>query len=256
MRRIHTFSFFNSVRDSNRSLRSFHQRDVSAQMEISWALQPWGYTYGEPLLNRPPAAKERSADPPVASVDLSVVRPGDLILTTTRPPLSDPRHGDRKRVDRGYTTLEAALFDVWAHYLEVCARLHVKLAPWLHPLVRPGFEGRRDMVFSEREGARYRELNALDGAGWQRARREARTAAFLLRLEELWPEGPGFLGIFAMDGTTTFVWAYLLRHGLAALLTEPGFVMVELVGGPIPRRNTDMRWCLDWKVERVIEHRL
>ena len=256
-RRVHPFQCFLSPRDNKRPLKLFQLRDTAAALELIPALQELGFEYGDPILNYPPSdgAQDPSAKNGLLEVDLSFVRPGDLIMLTTRPPLHDLVHGDRKQIRRGYTDLEERVFAVWRQYLEVCARSHVQLTKPLCREVRQGFESRRDMAFSEGIMAPYRELNALDGS---RRRRPPprRTAAFLLRVDSMWEGGPGLLGAFGMDGTSTMVWAYRLARDHSELLAEPGFVMAELEGPPVPPRPSNLRWAMECNIEIILRSRL
>ena len=253
-RRVYPFNYFVARRDHNRGFKIHQRRDLGAAIELLAALRKIGYEYGQPLLNFPPEHPRRKPTDKLHKVDVSFVQAGDLILQTTRPPLDDREHGDRKQIELGYTDLEWQLFAVWRQYLEICARSHVKLGSRVRDDLPEGFENRKDMAFREGTGAPYKELNALDGSGW-RKHRGRRTAAFLLRVEELWENGPGFLGAFGMDGTSTMIWAYRLSRDFSELLSEPGFVMAEMEGSTIPTRSTDLRWANDWPIEIVLHHK-
>jgi hypothetical protein len=231
---------------------------MGAVVEIVQALRARGFEYGEPVLNMPPEALPESLcrDEDLYKIDLSFARPGDLLLQMTRPPLSDQDEGDRKKVLRGYTNVEKALFNAWEEVFEVCSRKHVKLAAPIWAKLAQGFRDRKDIEFYESQAAPYKELNALDGKGWHPLKADSdRTAAFLLYVKEAWRGGPGFLGAFGMDGTSTLVWAYRLARDFAHLLLVPGFTFVEIECGEIPQRATDLTWAEDWHIEIIAEYR-
>ena len=253
---VHPFFYYQPRPDQSRALRIPWIRDETASHEIQMALLARGMAPGEPILNRPPPERLRAEPPPAEhlTVDLSFVRPEDVLLLTTRPPLDDREHGDRKQIEKAYTRIERVILHAVRPHLEVCARSHVKLAAGPRSALPERFQTRRDMAFRQGEGGFYKELNALDGRGWRRWRKRPRTAAFLLRVESLWPGGPGLLAAFGMDGTSTLVWAYRLRRDFAHLLDEPGFTMVEMTARPLPDRPTDLRFANDWRIEPVIEH--
>jgi hypothetical protein len=257
---VHHFAFLNSPRDTTRRVPPFQIRDGGAAWLIAAALEDEGFQLGEILPNSPPPPAEEEEEElepeDRAEVDLSPVAPDDLVLTTTRIPVSDRAQGDRSQVQRGWTTLEDPLFALWILFLDIISRSHVRLAAPMRSKVRPGYEDRREVAFRMRKGASYRERNAMDGTGWHWVPREPRTAAFLLRVLELWPGGPGYLGIFGMDGTSTLIWAWLLRHRAPELLRQPAFVMADLCGGQIPERPTDLSWIGRWNVELVLQHPL
>ena len=156
---------------------------------------------------------------------------------------------ERKKVHRAWTDLEQRVLDAWEEMLNEISRSYVSLAPRVRRRLRKGYESRKAITFREREGAPYREWNARDGQGFRRQERSHRTAAFLLRLDELWPDGPGYVGMFGMDGTISLVWAHLLRRKFSYLLEKPGFTMVELSGAPLPERASRLDFCEAWEVD-------
>lgn len=253
-RTVYPFSYYLPRKDSNRPLKAPQTRDDAASREVLAALLERGFRYGEPLLNYPPAeAPGRLLDEhELHRVDVSFLRPGDVLLTLTRPPIHDIEHGDRKQIEPGNTDLERRVFEAWRRALEVCARSHVKLSPALQRQLRAGFESRRDMAFKQSGGGFYKELNALDTRGWKRPPGEGLTAAFLLWVDELPGGPPGLINAFGMDAVSTLVWAYRLRRDFSYLLERPGFAMVEIQTASIPERPTNLRWALDWKIEPLL----
>jgi hypothetical protein len=249
--RAHTFAFLMPPRDATRDVRAFQLRDLAAALELHGALGTRGYAVGETLLNHPPPGPDRG---PQALLPMQLDRLGtsDLVVTVTRPPLSDRSHGDAKQVRRGWTALEGRILELWGRYLDVIARSHVRFEDRWRAALPPGLEDRRDMVFRTREGAFYKRLNACDGRPARAVPSAPRTAAFLLRESCIWPNGPDYLGIFGMDGTSTLLWAWQLRNVVSDLLDEQGLTMVELKGGELPERPTDLRWMADWSVEPVV----
>jgi hypothetical protein len=256
---VHIFSFFVARRDKTRPLKIHQRRDLAAAIEILRVLLRMGYELGESILSFPP---EKSPPPegPEGSlypVDLSFVKPGDVLLQTTRPPIHDVHESPRKKVERGFTDLERPLFDVWGQYIAHCARSHMELHEALHDALPAGYENRRGMEFREAIGAPYKALNDFVGSGWRNTpKSERRTSAFLLRVEEAWEGGPGLIGAFGVDGTATLVWAYRLGRDLSHLLEEPGFVVAEMKNTGVPDRPTDLRWAMDWKVEVLFRYQV
>ena len=53
-RRVHTFSYFMSPRDTTRDVKAFQRRDDAAAMQILSALVGLGFEPGESILNPPP----------------------------------------------------------------------------------------------------------------------------------------------------------------------------------------------------------
>lgn len=259
MRRIHPLSYLVATHDKKRQAKLHQRRDLSAGLELTIALLNQGYRYGEPILNQPPRRGPQKPAPngKPFPVDLSFVEPDDVLLQFTRPPFSDIHSGPMRKIALAHTDLELRLFELWkSHYLRVSARNHMLLHPDMHGLVLPGYEHCREMAFKQKGwGAPYQELNDQQGDGWRKVRRgKRRTALFLLRVEHAWPGGPGYVCAFGMDGCTTTVWAYRLGRDLKGYLERPGFVVCELELGRIPDLTTDIRWCLEWKIEPVLVH--
>lgn len=261
--RIYPFNFFYS-RKEERDLNVDQRRDLGAVIELLPALQQLGWSYGEPILNTPPpdlrelvrtAARKGLEEQDLAieplPMDLAFLRPGDLILQTTRPPLDDQGEGNRKKVQRGYTQLEQILLEVWRPYFHKCARLHVRLQQAFATELAKGFRNRRIMQFRERTLAEYSSV----GSGRQKEHPKNRTAAFLLRKNEIWPGGPDLIGAFGMDGTVTQGWAFRLAHDFPDLMKEPGFFLVEIEVKKMPERPLDLRWADDWSFEIALAHR-
>jgi hypothetical protein len=244
-RYVYPFAFLLRQHDLSRRLRAFQIRDGAATLEIVTALAHLGWEYGHLLLNFPPHAATMNEQ------DLLDVHtpagPGDRIASTTRPPLLEC---GKKQVSRGWTQLEAHVLNAWKPFFAQLNRHEILLATKLHDELAPGYENRRHIFFRTREGADYFELGPL------RYRGRPRTAAFLLHTRELYPGGPGYIGIFGMDGTTTLIWAHMLRTRHRDLLATPGFVMAEIETGAIPLRTTDLGFARSWETKVILHHAL
>jgi hypothetical protein len=171
--------------------------------------------------------------------------------------MNDIDEGPRRKIERVYTDVEQYHFEAWKPYVEYSSRTHICLGPAVRDLVPQGSLDRREMAFRQKgSGAPYLRMNALDGKGWHRYAGPERTALFLLRLEEAWPGGPGYLCAWGVDGCTTLYWCYRLARDLKSLLEKPCFVMAELELGELPKRASDLRFCMDWKLEILVQHEL
>jgi len=256
MRRVHPLTCPVAPHDLKRQPKLHARRDLCAGIELEHALFELGFRHGEQILHQPPRGAQEPPPGELFHVDLSFVDSSDLLLQFTRPPLDDIEQGSLRKIPLARTDLERDLFELWRHYLSICARNHVVLHPDFHALVRPGFEECREMTFKQKGwGGPYDERNARMGQGWRKVRGKRRTAVFLLRVEHAWEGGPGYLGAFGVDGCGTTVWSYRLARDLRPLLETPGFVVAELELGRIPDHPTDLRWCMDWPIEVVLEHR-
>jgi len=245
-------------RDSHHPLKLHQRRDLVAVLELEVALLELGFRHGEQIFNQQPMDDPgRPADGTPHSVDLSFVQPGDLLLQTMRPPMDDIHAGNKRIIHRAYTDVEERIFRAFRPFLGYSARTHMRLGERTHQHVRRGYENRRDMAFKVNGwGGSYDELNDMTGGGWRKWRGGRRTALFLLHLPELWPDGPDVMCAFGMDGCTTSIFAYRLARDLKGMLTRKGFFVFELELGRLPEPPTDLRFCMDWKIEPVLEYDL
>jgi hypothetical protein len=261
LKTVFPFLYFVARKDK-RSLRCFQTRDSTATVLLYPALAELGFNFEEPILNYPPEDPDPDDENVVFGqrelfpVDFSRFSPGDLIVQTTRPPLSDHVEKPRKTVERGHTELEERLFVLWRQYFDASCRSQIKLSPAMEQEAIGEFEGAHAMDFFEREVAPYKELNG--GNGWSEPQGPCRTAVFLLRVPEAWPGGPEYLGVFGMDGISTMIWAYRLGRDLRNLLAEPAFIIaeIEFEADQIPTRCSDLRWMRDLEIKVRFRHPL
>jgi hypothetical protein len=245
--KVFPFLFVQSPRDSQRPTRLVLIKDATPLLLLAAMASRLGYELGSLHFDFPPG--RRDADPAPLPVGLSA-GPGDLLASAgricTHP---EPERYEPKPLPPPYTELGQHLAAAWRPFFREITRSHCWLAPELAAALPGGYEDRRSIWFSQREGSRFRELCGRSYQG------EPRTAVFALRVAELWPGGPGYLGAFGLDGTISLVWAYLLSARHEELIREPGFAMVELSGCQIPKRPTDLEFALDWKAEVVLHVR-
>jgi hypothetical protein len=139
-----------------------------------------------------------------------VLRSRDILLVTTRPPLDDDPEYAKKTIDRSSSALERNVFAGLRRILQNCARDHVKLTDDARQALRArGGVPYGDAAFESYEGARWKGASASD-----RRTDTEQTLGYLLAVPEIWPRGPKALAVFALGGTETLIWAYLLatRH--------------------------------------------
>ena len=260
------FSFLNDPHDANRGHRGYGVRDGLAMLEVTGTVSNLDYQYGGQVYNHPGARETRRGDAKPVDVTGALYKvplqagPGDLIVTVTRLVTHPEVEAlDKRGSRRAGTDLERVLAEHWAKFFQRLTRTTVQLAPHLHGELRPGFEDRRYIDFyqsirrgsedvNETEASLYRKLSRKNHRG------EPRTAAFLLRLDELWRGGPGYLGLFGMTGVTTGAWARIVCTRMPELLTTPGFVMAEMSPGLIPTRTGSLEYADGWGAEAILQH--
>ena len=247
---VYPLFYYQRPRSKDRRVRLGFHVDVAAAWTVAGALEREHFLLGEMFFNYPPPKRNQA---PLLPIDTSALRPSDLILTSTRfeSEPEDPELNPRKRVQRGHTTLEQDIESAWRRFIHISERLRVAVHPHVAAYFEPGYENRFYIRFHEAESAPYRKLTEPTLRGVDRKPPPA-TVGYVLRLDELWPGGPGYLGFFGLDSTMALLFATLLRHRHADLLTEEGFAIVELNGAAnVPARAPDMRWGFAWE-SRVI----
>jgi len=260
---VHPVHFLCNPHDSSRSPRLV-SRDGLAMIELCAAFAELGYRIGEQYVNWPgrcqlDAHGDYVPPSPNGLRRVTVVAdPLDLVLTATRVVI-DPEEEVHER--RGSlpaeTDLEFVIGSCWRSWFKLFTRTTASLAADLHPLLLDGYHDRKAIVFrqerrehtsDESEASHYRMLSRKAYTG------EPRTAAFLLRVPELWAGGPGYVGLCGMTASIAGAFARIVRKRMLDLLREPGFTMVELSPGPIPECATDLRFADSWDA-RVILHK-
>jgi hypothetical protein len=245
-RRVHPFLFFGPP-DRGRHHQIWQARDTVCLWPLQAALVKQGCEAGEQIFNMP--EKDAPANPGIEPIALRLGS-RDTLLVVTRFPLNDAKD-DRKRVLRGYTEFEPPVLKLAGSVFDLLHRRAMRLQPHLWPELRPGFENRASIVYYQQNGAHFHWLRR-----GLRVRAEApppgeRTSAFLLH-DRLWENGPSLIAAFSMDGTAAIAWSQLLAYQHPEWLSQPGFLMVDLIRQPVPVRTTLLHFARDWRVEVVL----
>jgi hypothetical protein len=182
------------------------------------------------------------------------MKPTDLLVLCTRPPMHDDVSGALKGIGRSYTTLEDKVFASMGRYFSVCARDHIEIAPHLAEQLPAQYKNRAHMIFRQKGGAEYRQLRESASHRWQEVGLEGRTALFLVHDREPWPGGPRLLAVFGVGGNETLVWAYLLskKYWKKLDLASTCFVMMEMKTIKIPSRPGDLTFADNLEVEMLL----
>jgi hypothetical protein len=229
-------------------------RDPEASAQLRNALQTLGYGFGETVLNFPSAtlSYDLLPEPALTHVSLPFVRYEDMLFQTTRPPLSDGKHEDRKKIEPSNTNIERAIFKQYWRYFKECSRSYVELTEEAAEFLRAGKESRAAMTFFQ-DGCRYQYLQAYGGKISPRSPLGNRTAAFLLRVDELWEGGPSFIAAWGLNAISTLAWCTLLRTHYSGLLHNRGLTMVDLEPVAPPSRPVTHAWTQQWGVKVLLE---
>jgi len=241
IKRFYRFSYFVQTQ-RDRDLLIHQLRDADASLKISGVLSNLGYRFGGLLFNYPANADR------TIPVDSSFLRPGDLLLLTTRPPLDDELDRTRSRLQRSHTTLEDKVFACLEQYFHHCSRAEVVLTKSLASRLPKQIAERREVVFREYGGAfceRY--------SGRTRRRHLLTTITYMTFTPEAWPKGPGLLTVFGMGGPETLIWAHVLRTRFAHLVCSRSFVMAEMTEQVVPSGELDLSFSDRWQVNLLAE---
>ena len=220
-RRFFRFSYPTWIRDGD-PLLPFRTRDGAAFSELTEPLRPLGWQYGSLIFNYPD-----DCDHPRA--DFTFLRPSDLVVLATRPPMND-KPDDKKRLTRSSTYLEQLIFKAIRPYIRSCSRNQVTLNA-------VGLDCEKaDYSFRQYTDARLLEYRSLaPGAKFQKVEGDKYvTIGFFLNLPAIEDFGCGLLASFSMGGIETLIWNRIVRTRYSAWLAKPLFAVYELEIGTLP----------------------
>jgi hypothetical protein len=249
-RRWFRFAYLVQGRD-DRELLPHQTRDAEASLFLQPVLCARGFRYAGPILNYPAGRGDWDT---LAATDDSFLRPDDLLVLTTRPPLDDLADGVRHRVHRSCTTLEEKLFDCFRRHLPHCSRARVKVSD-THARASPEVARMHNVQFRQNRGSAIDAFLTFASGRWERPLAgSATTMAYLIFEPHAWDNGPGVLACFGMCGTATLVWNFLLATRHSPLLATVPFVMAELIEPARPIRPKSFDFGLDWKLRFLTTH--
>jgi len=226
----------------------FQGRDGLAFNELTAPLPALGYEFGT-TIHFYPDDERRLADFPA-------FRAEDLLILTTRPPLTDRESAipPRKIIRNSRNDLEKLIFKQLFGWFCYCTRKHVKLTAHALKHLPPDAAKWESLEFFEHSGGShpYGEAHILKHVTTAQRPKVQSTVAFLVRVNGLsgvydTPAIPcGLLASFGMDGYSTLIWNHLVRLRYPQWLVTPSFVMAELIfKKPIPRRPITIDFASD-----------
>jgi len=187
------------------------------------------------------------------------LKPQEILVLTTRAPLHDEQHGDKKIVKRSHSDLEQAIFDSLSRYFKVCARSHVQLTEDMARNLKGAAAAKAVMRFHQHKDARVVEYMALDQFRPARVPEEDYiTAAFFVHLGKIERYGCKVIASFGMGGIETLIWNRIVRNHprYTSWLTKPVFVMAELNLKTIPSRPIALDFVGQLKADVLLEEPL
>jgi len=248
MKRWYPFAYYVTSR-SDRVLLPFQLRDGHGALYLCSVLAALGYELGTVIFNPPGDTSSENADHRIP-VDRSFLRPQDLIVIPTRPPLDDIIERAKKRIAPSFTDLEEDLFKALRTVFKYCSRTQLTLTD---AIVRrwPEVRDHQNILFQQNNGARYESYGALGTTTpWRRPEKgKYVTAAYLAYVEHAWEGGPGLLTAFGMGGTETLGWCSLLATRFSHLVRSTPFAMVEIIAKDPPTCPHTMDFVDRWEVK-------
>jgi len=217
----------------------FQDRDGTAFDELAATLPGLGYQFGTTIHFYPNNERPLKEFPALYA--------NDLLVLTTRPPLTDREalSPPRRIIWSSENDLEKLIFKQLFQHISYCTRKNIKLTPAAQERLIADVSKWKSLEFYEHSGATHPLGVALIKkhlALPQKVQRGTNsTVAFLFRADSL-PGVDGTPGLpcallasFGMDGYSTLIWNTIVRLKYPHLVTQPGFVMAELIfKKPIP----------------------
>ena len=222
-------------------------RDGAAFTEVTVPLAKLGYEYGQFIFN-PPFNPRRG--PELGKEHFQFIKPDDVIVLTTRPPLDDLRHGDKKLVRQSRTHLEKKIFEECRKYLAVCARSHVRLTEAVG-----GKFKQADLVFNSYKSARLKYYRRLDEFRvWSVSKKADLAIGFFLRARTIPEYGCGLLASFGMGGRETLIWNRIVRTRFPDWVNRCAFIVAEMNLTRTPETPATLDFVDHVKVKILLEH--
>ena len=217
----------------------FQGRDGAAFNELAATLPPLGYQYGTTIHFYPSDKRPLKEFPEL--------RAEDLLVLTTRPPLTDREalFKPRRIILISENDLEKLIFKQLFQHISYCTRKHINLTPAAQDRLIGDVNKWKSLEFYEHSGPTHplgvSVIKKHLGLPKKMQGGANSTVAFLFRADSLpGVEGtPGLpcalLASFGMDGYSTLIWNSIVRRRYPHLVAKPGFVMAELIfKQPIP----------------------
>lgn len=229
MKKLYRFQYFTTDK-----FPFLHQvRDLTILAEITDLLYNAGYSYEDTFLNYPGMKDLESG--------LIQFEKDDLMILTTRPPLSD-LHQKRKIYRTDHVYEKQMLEQIRTCFISL-SRQKLYLTNSISSKLKKGFKNRASIAFyantnDYNKSAGYRELSGYgldierNWKNWRTISEKQKSCAFIILFQK---RGilPKMLHVFGMGGEEGLIFSRMLRNGLWKKLKidldgPERFIMVEL----------------------------
>lgn len=212
MNKLYRFQYFTSEK-----FPFLHQvRDLAIFVELSHILHKNGYVYEDSFLNYPNMIDKQAG--------LLKFGKKDLMILTTRPPLSDSEY-HKRRIYRTDHIYEKQMLEQINTYFTSLSRQVMCLKPEIAQKLIDGFKNRTSIEFyvnqnKSNKSAGYKEITCHDGHGVERDRRTwnkvskiQKSCAFIIFFKKAGIL-PKMLHVFGIGGEEGLIFSRILRNGL------------------------------------------
>lgn len=227
-RKFYRFAYTNPPGEGRPRLHQL--RDGAAFSELAVSLCHLGYDYGTVIHNyrnhRQPADQFR------------FLRQGDVIVMTTRPPLSDflgdpekkNEDKDKRYVSRSHDHLENALFKDLERFFSHVSRYSVLLAEETKKLLPPDWQAMATLNFHTKGKATIRSMEVFAGGRNRtvKAPKEFNAVGCFVNLKQISGYPCGAIVSFSMGGYENLLWNRIVRLRFGEWLKKPVFAFVGL----------------------------
>lgn len=210
-RRIFCVGYSNAYGPTNKVPKLHQTRDGTAAMELMAVLAHHGYDYETTLHFYPDLA--RPAD------NFSVLRPDDLLLLPTRPPielwLSNGKIPPGRRLMPGRNDLEKAIFTAIAPFFTVVSRFNMQLSAAVAAWLKDNHQDHAVLDFTDYSHAFITYLSCVDephGFGHKVDPRLRLTAGYFIKLRAIPNFGCGLICSFGISGVENLLFARQVRR--------------------------------------------
>ena len=225
----------------------FKIRDGAAFSELTAPLKGLGYEYGHLIFNPPCNHRKRSE---MGEDAFRFLKMEDLIVLTTRPPLDDLRHGDKKLVQRSGTHLEEQILAECRKFFAICARTHVQLTRTVGATFNQA-----DLVFHSYKSARLKYFKGLEEFRPKMVVKNLDIAVgFFLRVKTIPEYGCGLLASFGMGGRETLIWNRIIRTRFPDWVNRCAFIVAEMDLAQIPQNPATSDFADQIPTKILLEH--
>ena len=253
-RKFFRFAYTNPPREGLPRLH--HSRDGAAFEELMDPLYSRGFTHGTFIHNYP---RHR-----MPARHFAFLRPGDLVVTTTRPPLDDllgdsqrkEKDRDWRHIDRSDDALEKAIHKDLRRFFTHLSRYGAILTPEMAALLPPEFASMATINFHTKGKGTISstELSVRGRTRTKSAPKDFNAIGFFVHLEKVTGYPCGLIASFSMGGYENLLWNRIVRLRFHNWFNGPVFALALLKLPKEPSQPLTPMLADDAPAKVLIEH--